>query len=359
MSFLINPYVFAGGGGTGPDGNYQFHRSITIDSTKVPNTNQSDFPMLFSGTFAYLKTVANGGNVESASGFDIIFSSDEAGETVLDHEIETYNASTGVVNFWVKIPTLTTATDTVIYIHYGNASISSSQEDVAGVWSSNFALVMHLADGSSLDLSDSSPNGHTPVNEGTVAAIAGQIDGGADFPAGGSSGVQIEDTVANSPTAAMSLSMWFKRASLSGGDHRSLVNKGDGATLAGSSYELIFNPSDLLRFEVSDGSAWKTAEYSTAINDTTTWHLVHGTYDGSNVRIYTEGVLRTTTAFTGSINDIAGELFLGRVGGGAFRYDGIMDEVRIAGVARSADWITTEFNNQSSPGTFYSVSGEL
>jgi hypothetical protein len=34
--------------------------------------------------------------------------------------------------------------------------------------------------------------------------------------------------------------------------------------------------------------------------------------------------------------------------------DGIIDEVRISNVARSADWITTEYNNQSNP-NFYSV----
>ncbi len=32
-----------------------------------------------------------------------------------------------------------------------------------------------------------------------------------------------------------------------------------------------------------------------------------------------------------------------------------MDEIRIASVARSADWLLTEFNNQNSPGTFYTV----
>jgi outer membrane protein assembly factor BamB len=39
--------------------------------------------------------------------------------------------------------------------------------------------------------------------------------------------------------------------------------------------------------------------------------------------------------------------------------DGLIDEVRISNVARSAAWITTEYNNQSSPATFYSsVGGE-
>jgi hypothetical protein len=34
---------------------------------------------------------------------------------------------------------------------------------------------------------------------------------------------------------------------------------------------------------------------------------------------------------------------------------GMIDEVRVSSTARSADWITAEYNNQSSPSTFYSV----
>ncbi len=39
------------------------------------------------------------------------------------------------------------------------------------------------------------------------------------------------------------------------------------------------------------------------------------------------------------------------------RAAGAMDEFRLAvGATRSADWIKTEVNNQSDPGTFYSIS---
>ena len=42
-----------------------------------------------------------------------------------------------------------------------------------------------------------------------------------------------------------------------------------------------------------------------------------------------------------------------------YRYfNGLIDEVRISQAARSDDWIKTEYNNQSSPSTFYSVGSE-
>lgn len=344
-------------GGTGPGGAYGHFRSVTVDHTKVPNTDQTDFPLLFSGTFAYLATVANAGDVENANGFDIIFTSDAAGLTQLDHEIDSYNASTGAVNFWVRIPTLTTASDFVFYIHYGNSSISTSQENAAGVWASSFALVAHMPDGTTLDASDSTSNNATPTIEPLVTAGAGLIDGAASFPGSGAGhDLRYPDSAALSPTAAITVSLWFKRSA--NGATRTLLCKGDGSTNAASSYEYIFNTSNQLRFEINNGSGWRTAQYSTAITDTN-WHLAHGTFDGSNVKIYTDGVLRTTTAFSGLINDSAEAVRLGELNTGLNKYAGLIDEVRIASVARSADWITTEFNNQSSPGTFYSVSGEL
>jgi hypothetical protein len=36
----------------------------------------------------------------------------------------------------------------------------------------------------------------------------------------------------------------------------------------------------------------------------------------------------------------------------------ILDEVRVSNIARSANWIATEFANQSAPGTFYTLGAE-
>src|SRR5207247_7727663 len=39
-------------------------------------------------------------------------------------------------------------------------------------------------------------------------------------------------------------------------------------------------------------------------------------------------------------------------------WSGDIDEVRISATARSAAWITTEYNNQNSPGTFITMGSE-
>src|ERR1700722_7085448 len=84
-----------------PNG-YGYRRTITIDHTKVSNTDQITFPVLISGTYSYLATTGNGGNVTSSNGYDIIFTSDAAGINTLPFEQESYSATTGAVNYWVQ-----------------------------------------------------------------------------------------------------------------------------------------------------------------------------------------------------------------------------------------------------------------
>lgn len=108
-----------------PDG-CLYRRAITIDHTKVPNTDQANFPVLISATYSYLATTANGGNVTNTNGYDILFTSDADGLNPIPFERETYNPSTGAINYWVQVPTVSHTTDTVIYMFYGNSSISSA-----------------------------------------------------------------------------------------------------------------------------------------------------------------------------------------------------------------------------------------
>ncbi|HZP61801.1 MAG TPA: protease pro-enzyme activation domain-containing protein, partial [Terriglobales bacterium] len=65
-----------------PNG-YAFRRAITINHTQVANTDQVNFPVLIAGTYSYLATLANGGCVTNANGYDILFTSDASGNTPL------------------------------------------------------------------------------------------------------------------------------------------------------------------------------------------------------------------------------------------------------------------------------------
>ena len=134
------------------------HRTVvTIDHTRVPDADLlplTNFPILVSVTNNALKTTANGGFVTSSRGYDIIFQGEDAptcgGPSTcrLDHEIESYDGTTGTIVAWVRVPgTIFDASDganTPIYMYYGDASITCSQENKAGVWDASYREVLHL-----------------------------------------------------------------------------------------------------------------------------------------------------------------------------------------------------------------------
>jgi hypothetical protein len=47
-----------------------------------------------------------------------------------------------------------------------------------------------------------------------------------------------------------------------------------------------------------------------------------------------------------------------RLGTTSFYWPGVLDEVRVSDVARTADWVVTEYRNQSAPGTFVTLGGQ-
>lgn len=113
---------------------YTYKRDITIDSQEVLSTSDlTNYPLLINETYSYLADTSNAGDVENSNGYDIIFE-DGAGNQ-LDHAIEKYDNTTGQIIFWVKVPTVEWDNDTTIEMYYGNSSISTSQENVAGTFS--------------------------------------------------------------------------------------------------------------------------------------------------------------------------------------------------------------------------------
>ena len=111
-----------------------------------------------------IATTANGGNVTSSNGYDIIFTSDAAGTDILPFEQESYNPTTGAVNYWVQIPMVRHTTDTMFYMFYGNSAVKSDLSNKTGVWDSNYVGVWHLPNGSGLSPNESTTNENNGTN---------------------------------------------------------------------------------------------------------------------------------------------------------------------------------------------------
>jgi hypothetical protein len=339
--------------------NCLYRRSITIDHTKVPNTDQANFPVLISGTYSYLATTANGGNVTNANGYDILFASDANGVNPLSFEQESYNPTTGAIVYWVKVPTVSHTADTVIYMFYGNTSISTDQSNKTVVWDSNYDGVWHLPNGTSLTAKDSTSKG----NNGTITgatATSGEVDGAASLSGSGqyvdvgnSSSLQITGN-------ALTLETWLKTSESNPSQWERIFGK----EVAGNAspylaFDIIrYAGTNRLDFGVATGGGAGTGfgvESASSLSMGTWTHVV-GTYDGSQLKIYFNGNLDSQASASGNIISTTQDVVIGGdTASGAEYFNGSIDEVRISNSVRSADWIATEYNNQSSPATFYAV----
>ena len=118
---------------------------------------------------------------------------------------------------------------------------------------------------------------------------------------------------------------------------------------AGYGFEIY---SGALRFWSSAVGSWSTSTSSTYANGS--WHHVVVVDNGSTATFYKDG---SPDGSSSSQNPGAytGSKAMAARSDAAQKYSGTLEEVRISSTARSSDWISTEYNNQSSPSTFYSV----
>src|SRR6185436_5508529 len=132
---------------------FAYYKTATLDHTQAGVGNSTNWPLTINVTDADFKTVGNGGFVQNANGYDIRPYSDSALTTPLTFELVNFNAATGALEMHVKIPTLSVSVDTVIYIAFGDSGISTDGSS-SSTWDSNFKMIQHLPNGSSLSAND-------------------------------------------------------------------------------------------------------------------------------------------------------------------------------------------------------------
>jgi RHS repeat-associated protein len=334
---------------------YSYQRAIVIDHTKVPNTDQTNFPFLFNTIDPAFAWTSNNGHVASQSGDDIIFSTDPNGFTKLDHELEEYNPQTGQVIAWVRIPTLSHTADTVLYMFYGNPSIGTPQQNPTGVWDSNFGGVWHLGgNGPVPSTADSTANANLGTVVGSVSETSGEIGNGTAL-SGGSNYIDAGNSPSVLPSHTGTFSVWVNYNAF----NNWTTPMGNGNTGNDTNGAMFWNYSGgQLRFEVAGANGLDRASGPTLA--TGQWYYLTGSWDGSNVNLYTNGALvQSVTQTTDARPDYHLTLGVdGALSGSGDYLNGILEEARVSGIARSADWIATEYSNQSSPSAFYALNSE-
>ena len=119
------------------DANFTYRKLITINSSEVGET-LSNFPVL----------VTRSSDTDLSSnaqpdGDDIFFVLYSDNTTKLNHEVENYT-SLGNLTAWVNITSLSSSTDTLVWMYYGN-STCAFQGNNESTWNSNYQSVWHFA----------------------------------------------------------------------------------------------------------------------------------------------------------------------------------------------------------------------
>lgn len=330
-----------------------FYRSLTLDQ---PASDLTDFPVLFSGTYTYLKTKASGGLVNNANGYDIVFYSDAALTTKLSFERVYWDGTTGIVEFRIKVPTLTSASALVIYLAYGDTSISSDQQNAADVWSNNYQGVYHLPDGTTLTADDSTSNGNDGTLVNTPTAIAGKIDGGANCVRTSNQYINLGNPASLQITGDLTIECWINPTTL---NPEMLVAK-DGNT-GGRAYTLDLVAGNL-RFYINGGGGGNIIIGGTTLSMSVWQHVVAVYNTAGTFDIYLNSSTDATQVTGGStsIPSATADCYIGRrvFVGSEGNFDGGFDEVRISNTSRTAVYIAAIYSNENDPTNFYIVGAE-
>lgn len=335
------------------DVNWQYRKAIIIDASQV-SANLTDFPLLVDVTDPDLQSKA------LSNGDDILFTGDD-GTTKLDHEIESYDGVTGNLISWVRVPSLASATDTVLYMYYGNPA-ATDQGNPPGVWDASYVMVQHLNEISGPHQNSTSLS---PLNDGTPSVTLqgsnlGKIDG-ADVFNGTSDNVNCGNDASLDITGSMTVEAWAY--SENGLVNSKRIASKDKTGIA-SKFILWKNGSGDLAFIVADSSlTWYRAQ-GNPVTDGAWFHVV-GVYDDTagdpRVRLYLNGALVPGADVAGpaSLNSPTIEtVTIGASDDNDQHWNGRIDEVRISNGKRSAEWIQTSYNNQNDPGSFYLLGSE-
>lgn len=325
------------------------HVAIVIDNTEVDGSvDLTDYPVLLTeDNFPSEIFDADGTYPATNGGGDLRFYTDSGLTTEIAREVVSFvtdnDPANGTAEVYVKVPTVTYGTDTTIYCKYNTSDTEPAAGSTYGsqaVWS-DYVAVYHLT-----NLTDSTVNGDdgiatTPQPESTTVLVGGSHR----FYSSTADDIDISH-ISYDNTSIFS-SCWIRAATQTGAYPTALGSRTSGQA------DRVYN-------SVTVGTGYPTfgwaasgtaGSVSTDIRGDTIWHymVTQGTTAGL---FYFDGGYVGTSAVSmpsGTPDITIGGLY---TGDGNYAFIGYIDEVRWGTTQRTTSWITTMYNNMSSPSTF-------
>jgi len=344
-----------GGGSCTPTSGFLHCRPLTINSSQVGGATLSNFAVLTGNASGPLTLGAP--RIQNSNCYDVVFTSDSAGALMIPWEMESCAPSTGAVIAWVQLASVSASANTTFYVSYDNPSISAAQNIGANapsnVWDSNYVLVQHLPNGTTLTSSDSTSIANNCTNH-NATATTGRIDGAAAL--NGSSAYLECGNVTG--LASMTFSVWINSTFTSSAS-RALTEGYYGGDDSNTGMIMQMQTNGNVMFGLGYHPFSTTVSSGTSIADGN-WHYVVGEVTSGAASLYIDaGTPVAAGASSLTLTSSNNFEISGYNNGSGDMFSGSLDEVRASKIARPANWITAEYNNQWAGSTFLTVGGEI
>jgi hypothetical protein len=312
---------------------WSFAKIITLP---IPDAALTDFPVC-------VKIVADtdiGGGC-LASGYDIRFTAADS-ITLLPYERESFAVASGEATgiFWVKSDVAMAGTS--VWVYYGNLS-ATDVSDPENAWDTNFKAVYHMNDATTSTILDSTGNDNDGAKTGANEPIeaAGKIAKGQDFvptndaiDCGISTSLKIQ--------SELMVECWLSGAAPN--NFAGIITRGNTDVWEFGLYGPAWGDKT---FQFTIGGVDKSIAFPDFVYDA--WGHAVAIFKAADDTIdwYFNGELvGQTTGVTAVIPDSENHLRIG-TRDGWYSFDGLLDEVRISSVARTAAWIAYEYANMN------------
>lgn len=330
------------------------NRKLTIDHTKIPNTNLSNFTATIFGTGTYLKTVANGGKVQNSNGYDILITRDSAGTNIVPFERTYWSGTTGDFEFhWLETNASPTV-DSIFWLQYGNTSITTDLSNPSAAWDTSVKMVQHFPNGTTLSVIDPTSNAVNGTVTGATATV-GQEDGGIAL-SGTSQYVNFGNKLAL--IGSFSISAWVNPTDFT--NYNGVLSKTAGGAPKPYDYRIDQTTGKAVLF-VGNGTGNTSIIATTAVT-ANAWNYIVVTFDQTTATIthYLNGNANGSSVGAGYPGSISGtdNTYLGTRSDLVTMFKGKMDEVIPVGLVWSADRIKANYNNINSVSTFVIIGSE-
>jgi MSHA biogenesis protein MshQ len=211
------------------------------------------------------------------------------------------------------------------------------------------SLVAEYRFDTGIPVDSGSNNLHGTSNGGVATNVAGKLCSAYRFN-GTNAYISIPDN-ALLDLSRGSFGAWVKHTSTSYKWWESILAKGDSA------YRLHLNGgcsintprvNNGISFGINSGCATADIDSNIVPSDTSRWYHVFGTYDGSTIRIYVDGSLIGSSAYSGTMSSNSYALFIGENSQQRGRYwTGEIDEVKIFDQALTAAQVAAIYANEN------------